>query len=297
MSYAIGVDLGGTRIKLIVVSPDGAVITKKIDQTADVGDASWADKIKKMISEAEREQGKTAGAVGLAAPGLAARNFRSIISMPGRLEGLEHLDWTEFLGREKISTMLNDAHAALIGEHWLGAARNYDDAILLTLGTGVGGAILSNGKLMTGHIGRAGHLGHICLDKSGEPDNVNTPGSIESMIGEHSIPQRTRGLFPSSKKLVEAHLAGHKRATEIWLESVHALACAITSFVNILDPEAVIVGGGIAQADDALFKPLAKYMGEMEWRPDGHKVKILPAELNDWAGAFGAARFAMTFEQ
>jgi glucokinase len=245
-----------------------------------------------MIKSAEANLG-AAEWIGLAAPGLAARDHCSIAFMPGRLQGLEGFDWTKFLSRSNAVAVLNDAHAALLGEHWLGAAKGFENAILLTLGTGVGGAILSRGELLTGAIGRAGHLGHICLNPHAPKDIVNTPGSIEMLIGDYTVRERSQGTFDSTKQLVDAHLAGNQIATEIWLKSVYALSCAIASLVNVLDPEAVIIGGGMSSAGHALFEPLQKFLDEVEWRPGGHCVKIMPAQLGDWAGAFGAARFAM----
>jgi glucokinase len=293
MRFAIGLDLGATNIKLVAAKEDGTVLERRNESTQDNSEMPWAEHIKNMIDSVESEIGETATWIGLAAPGLADRNHRAIAFMPERLQGLEGLDWTVFSKRAYPVTVLNDAHAALYGEHWLGAAAGFENAILLTLGTGVGGAILHRGELMTGTIGRAGHLGHICLDPHAPKDIVNMPGSIEMLIGDYTIAERSHGLFHSTKALVEAHRAGDQRATEIWMESVHALGCAIASLVNVLDPEVVIIGGGISRAGDALFDPLQKLMDEIEWRPGGHRVKIVPAKLDDWAGAFGAARFAM----
>ena len=293
MNFALGLDLGGTNIKLVCVNANGEVLDQRSLATQDDARAAWAEHVKSLIATIEQERGASAKWLGLAAPGLATRDHRAIAFMPGRMQGLEQLDWTDFLQRATRVPVLNDAHAALLGEHWLGAARNFENAILLTLGTGVGGAILSQGKLLTGTIGRAGHLGHICLNLNGEKDIVNTPGSIELLLGDCTVHARSNGLFASTEKLVAAHLAGDARATEIWLASVYALACAIASFINILDPEAVILGGGMSKAGAALFQPLENFLHEVEWRPGGHRVQILPAQLEDWAGAFGAARFAM----
>ncbi len=292
MDFALGIDLGGTNIKLVCVAVNGEVLAQRSIATEDNARAVWSEHVKKLITSIEGERGK-AKWLGLAAPGLATRDHRAIAFMPGRMQGLEQLDWTNYLQREQTVTVLNDAHAALLGEHWLGAARNFENAILLTLGTGVGGAILSHGKLLTGTIGRAGHLGHSCLNLNGEKDIVNTPGSIELLMGDCTILARSNGLFSSTEKLVAAHLAGDEHATRVWNESVYALACALASFINILDPEAVILGGGMSKAGAALFQPLEKFLHEVEWRPGGHRVQILPAQLEDWAGAFGAARFAM----
>jgi glucokinase len=217
----------------------------------------------------------------------------SILSMPGRLQGLEHLDWTNFLHHPQAVPVSNDGHAALAGEAWIGAARGLRDAILLTLGTGVGGAILSDGRILRGHIGRAGHFAHTCLNPEGPASIAGMPGALECAIGNCTIRERTDGRFASTHALLAASAAGDEFARAVWLRSIRALACAIGSFVNILDPEAVLIGGGIAQAGDALFTPLREELARVEWRPGGHAVKILPAALGEWAGAIGAARTAM----
>lgn len=293
MNIAIGVDLGATNIKLIAVKPDGSVLDRRTAPTQDDDAMRWADQVKMMIDALESDWDAEAKWIGLAAPGLAAPDHRSIAIMPERLQGIEGLDWGNYLSHANGVKVMNDAHAALYGERWRGAAKGFENAILLTLGTGVGGAILSRGELLTGTIGRAGHFGHLCLNPEAPKDIVNTPGSIELLIGDCTILTRSKGKFQSTQALVAAHLAGNPAATEIWLKSVYELSCAITSLVNILDPQAVIIGGGIARAGEALFVPLQKFMAEVEWRPGGHCVKILPAQLGDWAGAIGAARFAM----
>jgi glucokinase len=209
-----------------------------------------------------------------------------------KLQGLEGFNWTAALERKIAIPMLNDAHAALLGEAWLGAARGRQHAILFTLGTGVGGAILIDGKPWRGTIGRAGHLGHATVDLDGASTITGMPGGIEVMIGECTLRERTGGRYPSTEALVAAHRAGDADATKIWRRSVYALACAIASAINVIDPEVVVIGGGIAQAGDALFAPLAAELDRVEWRPGGHRVPIVPATLGEWAGALGAARHA-----
>jgi glucokinase len=213
--------------------------------------------------------------------------------MPGRLQGLEGLDWTRHLGTPRPVPVLNDAHAALLGEAWLGAARGFRDVILLTLGTGVGGACLADGRLLRGHISRAGHFGHICLDPDGAQDICNLPGSLEDAIGNCTLPARSGARFATTHDLVKAHTQGDALASRVWLKSVRALACGIASLVNVLDPEAAIVGGGVARAGAALFDPLEKFLDEVEWRPGAHRVKVLPAQLGEFAGAFGSAWHGM----
>ena len=189
--------------------------------------------------------------------------------------------------------VLNDAHAALIGEVWKGAARDMKDVILLTLGTGVGGAALVDGKLLTGHIGRGGHFGHISLDADGELNPMNCPGSLENAIGECTIKKRCNQKFQSTRELVEAHLAGNADATKVLNQSLRGLAAGIASLINILDPEAVILSGGITQGGSAILAPVEARLEEIEWRPGGHKVKLLIAENQDWAGAYGALHRAI----
>jgi glucokinase len=292
MNYSIGVDLGGTNIKIVVVSNDGEVLEFLSCDTADA-EGSWAQTIKQNLHEIETRRGESPCHVGIASPGLAAKDGRSIAHMQGRLNGIEGFVWTDFLDSPRIVYVLNDAHAALLGELWQGAARGYRNVILLTLGTGVGGAVLADGRLIKGHIGRTGHLGHISLNPDGAPDIVGTPGSLEEMIGNYNISQRSAGRFDSTRQLVEAHLGGDSEATKIWLRSIFHLAAAVASFINAFDPEIVIVGGGIARAGSALFEPLSKYLDQFEWRPMGQRVPVISALLGEKAGAIGAAYHAI----
>jgi len=292
MSYSIGVDLGGTNIKIVVISNDGNELEYLTCDTADAA-GSWAQTIKQNVDEIQNQRGQSPCHIGLAAPGLAASDGRSIAYMQGRLKGLQGFVWQHFLDSAAPVVVLNDAHAALLGEAWRGAAKGYRNVILLTLGTGVGGAVLVEGRLIKGQIGRAGHLGHVTVYSDGSPDIVNTPGSLEQMIGNYNIAERSGGRFSSTRLLVEAHLRGDKEATTVWLRSIFHLAAAIASFINAFDPEIVIVGGGIAKAGPALFDPLRKELDRFEWRPLGHTVQVVPAALGEKAGAIGAAYYGI----
>lgn len=290
MRIGIGVDLGGTQIKARALTERGEELARCVSPTDDGTSAEvplFAERVREMVAKLEIEIGSKAAAVGVSAPGLTASDGRSIATMPGRMKGLEGLDWSVWLGRPV--PVLNDAHAALLGEVWHGAARGLNDAILLTLGTGVGGAIWAGGQLLRGSIGRAGHFGHLCLDVSGARTIAGIPGGLEDWIGNHNIQQRTNGRFATTHDLVAAYASGDSQAAEIWLRSVRALGCAVASLINIVDPEAVIIGGGIARAGDSLFKPLAEILDECEWRPGGHRVNIIPVQLGEWAGTSGAA--------
>ena len=233
-------------------------------------------------------------AIGLAAPGLAAQDASRIDYMPGRMEALQGLDWTQALAAPCPVRVLNDAHAALLGEAWCGAAQDARNVAMFTLGTGVGGALLCDGHLLRGAIGRAGHLGHISLDPEGAPGITRCAGALEDAIGNHNLVLRSGGRFEETLELVRA--SEHDvSARAIWEQSVRALGAAIVSIINVVDPELVVIGGGIAAAGDALFRPLHAYLDAHEWRPGGHRVTLVPAALGEVAGALGAARFALNF--
>src|SRR6185369_1889866 len=243
---AIGIDLGGTNIKAIAVEADGKALTQTNLGFEAETQMDWANKIRGLLRDIQSRPPSTNVAgeslllsdapVGVSAPGLPSSDQRSISHMPSRLGGLEGLNWTEFLGVRHPVPVLNDAHAALLGECWKGAAQGFQNVIMLTLGTGVGGAAMGDGKLLRGHLGRAGHWGHICLNPQGTPDVTGAHGSLEIAIGNCTVRTRSHGRFDSTHDLVAAYRAGDREARLIWLKSVRELACAIISFINILDP-------------------------------------------------------------
>ena len=289
--YVIGCDIGVTNTKIVCVSPAGSILSRQISPTeADTDD--WPTRVKRHVDELQEQRG-TAQCVGVAAPGIAQPFGSHIRWMQGRLKGVEGLDWEQYLGRgghDDHVPVLNDAQAALLGEVWLGAARGFRNVAMLTLGTGVGGALMVDGRLLRGAIGRAGHLGHISLDPDGPPDVTNCPGSLEHAIGNVTLAERTGGRFTSTHDLIAAHRRGDDPgATAAWLKSVRALGAGVTSIINVADPDVVVIGGGIASAGEALFQPLAKFLDGYEWRPHGHRVRVVPAALGEYAGALGAA--------
>ncbi len=286
----LGIDVGGTRIKGIAVDASGRILAEESTPTEDSAAGRWRDNVR---SACERLQQRVPGiaAAGLCAPGLAARDERSIARMPGRMHGIEGFAWDRFLGLP--TAVLNDAHAALVGEAWLGAARGVDNVLLLTLGTGVGGAAIVDGRLLRGHLGRAGHFGHVSLDPAGPGDAVGTPGSLEDAIGDLTVRARSGGRFSDTLALTQAAQAGDAEARRVWEDSLRALAAAIVSLINALDPQRIVIGGGIAQAGDALFAPLRAHVARHEWRPAGHTVALVAAQLGAHAGALGAARHAL----
>ena len=287
VTHAVGIDIGGTRVKSVLI--DGhATIVSHDERDSVEGAQAFMALVRSIVDSLTAD---SAMPIGIACPGLAQPDHHAIACMPGRMRGLERLDFGSELDREVF--VLNDAHAATLGETLIGAGKGYRHVVMLTLGTGVGGGVVIDGRLYTGATGRAGHFGHMTINAAGALDICNMPGSIEDAIGNHNITQRSNGRFSSTHELIDAVKDDDAEACAIWHRSIDALATAIASLINTFDPEAVVIGGGISAAGDLLFEPLAKAMDRVEWRPLGQAVAILPAQLGVQAGALGAALFAL----
>jgi len=288
---AIGVDLGGTRIKGVLLNADGKILQQVYTPTNDGDDTIWKNAITKTIRELRAFSDTREISIGISAPGISNEKNTAIAYMPGRLQGLENFEWSDFL--QQPVWVLNDAISALMAEAKLGAAKDKRNAILLTLGTGVGGALLIEGKPYQGAFHKAGHLGHIVIDQEGEPDVTGIPGSLENAIGNVTIQKRSLGRFQSTHELLDAYRKGDYFAQWVWLTSVRKLAIGIASFTNAISPECVILGGGITECDKDLFEPLESFLSLYEWRIGGNKTEIKKAFFGDMAGAIGAACFAL----
>ncbi len=288
---SIGIDLGCTNIKGVLVDSDGNILAQQREETNEQDDQHWKKAVASMIKSLQAQFPDQVKTIGLSAPGLANESNTCISVMPGRLPGLENFNWSDFTD-ERIY-VLNDAHAALMAEASYGAAKGMKHVVLFTLGTGVGGGILINGELYQGISQMAGHLGHATVDAdSSGVDNINMPGSLEDAIGNLSVSQRSMGKFKTTFELVEAFQRGEYYATWLWLSSVRKLAISIASAINILSPEVVVIGGGISLAGNDLMKPLQEFLDLHEWRPGGKKTPVKLAQFSDLAGAIGAAGFA-----
>ena len=288
----IGVDLGGTRIKTVALDPDRQTLHKMYTPTNDGAGYQWKDTVKASIDEITGKLGIVDFVAGISAPGIPNKENDCISHMPGRLDGLENFCWSDYLGHR--TWVINDAVAALMAEATLGAARSKRNVVMLTLGTGVGGAILIDGKPYQGAFQKAGHIGHITLDSDHATDITGIPGSLEDAIGNCTVQQRSLGKFDDTHQLLEAYRAGDHFARWVWLTSVRKLAIAIASITNMLSPECIVIGGGIMEAGSDLTEPLDSFLSLYEWRAGGNRVEIVKAQFNDMAGAIGAACFAST---
>lgn len=289
--YIVGIDLGGTRIKGVLINEKGAIIEQIYEPTNDrTGD--WKVAIKLAVEVLKAKSPAPISAVGMSAPGLPNAENTAIAYYPDRLQGLENFEWESYLGEK--TCVLNDAHAAVMAELGFGVAKGKKNVVLLTLGTGVGGGIVINGELYQGLHQKAGHIGHTTVDSSDfSPSILNMPGSIEEAIGNYSVEKRSLGKFKSTHELVQAYQQNDTWGTYVWLTSVQKLAVILASLTNILSPEIIVLGGGISDADDALFRPLSIFMDFYEFRGNNPATPIVKAQFGNMAGAMGAASFAM----
>lgn len=291
-NFAIGIDLGGTRIKGVVIDADGNMLHQIYTPTNDGEGEVWKEAVAVTVRSLKEKLNIDKMIVGISAPGLPNKENTAIAFMPGRLEGLENFIWSNYL--QCPAYVLNDGVAALVAEAKSGAAKNSINAVMVTLGTGVGGALLIHGKPYQGSFNKAGHIGHMVIDSNGDCDVTGMPGSLEEAIGNCSVNKRSSGKFNSTKELIEAADNGDVFAKEVWFTSVRKLALSLASVSNFISPDTIVVGGGIAESNDDLFIPLNKWFDEFEWQPGGIRPQIVKAALGDLAGAMGAACFALS---
>jgi len=291
MKFAIGIDLGGTRIKGSAVDTDGNILHRLYTPTYDGDGAVWKHAVADTVNDLLRKIEGDGSVIGISAPGLPSDDNTTIAYMPGRMQGLENFSWKEFLQRPTY--VLNDAVAALIAETTSGAAKNKKHVVMLTLGTGVGGAVMIDGKPYLGAFNKAGHIGHMVINDERDRDVTGMPGSLEECIGNCTVEKRSKGKFTSTHELLDAYRNDDEFAKQVWLMSVKKLAIGLASASNFISPDTIVVGGGIAEANDDLFIPLNKWFDEFEWQPGGIRPQIVKAVHADLSGAIGAACFAM----
>ena len=291
MNMAIGIDMGGSRVKGVAVDADGNILHRLYTDIDHKDGALWKKVVADTMNELLARLHVKTSVIGISAPGLPDDNNTAIAFMPGRMRGLENFIWKDFL--HQPAYVLNDAVAAMIAEAKFGSAKKRKHVVMLTLGTGVGGAILIDGKPYQGAFHKAGHMGHMVINDEGGTDVTGMPGSLEECIGNCSILKRSKGRFSSTSEMMIAYRKGDTEAKEVWLKSVRQLAIGLASITNILSPQIIVLGGGITEAGDDLFDPLNEYMAQYEWRAGGNKVEIKKATYGDLSGAIGAACFAM----
>ncbi|MEO3706538.1 ROK family protein [Trichormus azollae] len=297
MQQVIGIDLGGTAIKLGRFTKDGNCLQSlTVDTprpaTPEAVLFAMVDAIATLTKgNAQIDPDNQTIAIGVGTPGpadAAGRVAKVAINLAG-WHDVPLADWLE-AKTSKPTIIGNDANCAGLGEAWLGAGRNFQNLILLTLGTGVGGAIILDGKLFVGHQGAAGELGLITLNPDGPTCHSGNHGSLEEHTSISAIRRRT-GKEPA--ELAKLAQNGNPEALTFWQNYGTDLGIGLTSLIYVLTPQAVIIGGGIS-ASFKFFLPAMQ--AEIEKRvlsTSRVSLQILPAELGNSAGIVGAAKLAL----
>jgi glucokinase len=290
MTEVIGIDLGGTAIKLGRFTEDGTCLQSLTVPTPQP--AYPDDTIDMMIYAIEKLAPGMVNikAIGVGTPGpadAAGRVAKIAINLAGWIDIPVA---TLIQSRTGVPTVVgNDGNCAGLGENWLGAGRNYRNSILLTLGTGVGGAVFLNGTLFTGHAGSAGELGLITLNPAGHPCKSGNNGSLEQSLSGQAI-RRITGKEPNELGILAA--AGDRSALEFWDSYGQNLGIGLTSIIYMLTPEVAIIGGGIS-ASAKYFLPAAKREIDRRVMATSRPgFKLIEAELGNQAGITGAAKLA-----
>lgn len=285
----IGIDLGGTAIKLGRFDWKGTCLQSL---TVPTPQPATPEAVLLALVEAIEsvDPSREAVAIGLGTPGPADAAGR-IARVAINLDGWRDIPLAEWLEAktDRPTILANDANCAGLGEFWLGAGKLFHNVIILTLGTGVGGAIILDGRLFVGHDGAAGELGLITLNPDGPECNSGNRGSLEQYTSVRAIRRRT-GLEPD--ELGARAAAGDRSAIQFWQEYGRDLGAGIASLVYVLTPQAVIIGGGVS-ASAAFFFPTIEAELERRVLPSSRAgLRLLPAELGNQAGIVGAAKLA-----
>ncbi|QYX31816.1 ROK family protein [Sphaerospermopsis torques-reginae] len=289
MTNVIGIDLGGTAIKLGRFTADGNCLQSVTVDTPQPATPE-AVLLKMIEAIAQIDPDNQSIAIGVGTPGpadAAGRVAKVAINLVG-WHDVPLADWLE-AKTGKPTILANDANCAGLGEAWLGAGRNFQHLILLTLGTGVGGAIILDGKLFVGHQGAAAELGLITLNPDGPTCNSGNQGSLEQYASISAIRRRTGKEPAELGKLAEN---ADIEALTFWQEYGKDLGIGLTSLIYVLTPQAVIIGGGVS-ASFEYFLPAMQAEIEKRVLPTSRiGLQILPAELGNSAGMVGAAKLA-----
>lgn len=309
---AIGVDIGGTSVKLGLVSVSGRVVLRDSFLTAQgSGRARLLEKlgthIQSFRKEAARRGFKVVG-VGIGAPGPIHVQRGFVHSFPN-IPGWKNTPLKKII-QKRIHLPVwvdNDANLMALAEYCFGAGRGSRNVIALTLGTGIGGGLVINGKLFHGHVFSAAELGHLIINENGPLCACGNRGCVEAYVGNRpfvrEVKRRLREGAPSllktwlkDKKLsltpllvAQAARKGDPFSKKMWHETGVHLGTALAGLCNILNPEKVILGGGIAQNGALIFKPVIATIRKKAFPIAARSVRVVPAKLGVDAGLVGAA--------
>ncbi|MDQ6887359.1 MAG: ROK family protein [Gemmatimonadota bacterium] len=319
--YIVGVDVGGTNIVVGVMPSDGSrtLAVRDHPTQAEGGAEGVVDRIVSMIEQVMRDVSASEGAapadfvgVGMGAPGPLDRERGVVVVAP-------NLGWHDFPLRDVIAdrvklpvTLDNDANCATLGEWWRGAAQGGRNVIGVTIGTGIGGGIVLDGALYHGSSDVAGEIGHTTIEAAGRYCRCGNYGCLEAYASGPAIALRAREALERDeisvlRKLVDGHLErltaadvydaanrGDALALEIVRDTARFLGTGVANLLNTLNPDVVVIAGGVTRAGDRLFEPLRAEVRRRAFRPAVTACRIVPGSLPGTAGVVGAVA---TFKQ
>ena len=304
----LAADLGGTHLRVALVDDTGRIL-EQLKQETPKGDSAELI-VDALASAAKKWQSDQLPVVAasLMVPGavdcdmavvVQAPNLPSLVNFRLKAALEDRLGWPVFLE--------NDANAAAVGEMWLGAARGCRDVVSVTLGTGVGGGVILDGKLWRGAHGSAGEIGHTTVDPfSGVKCKCGNTGCLEMFASATAIVRMTReGLssFPYStlnngeltaEKVYDAGRSGDELALAIFKRFGMYLGIGLANLINLIDPQVIVITGGVVNGWDLFAEEMYRQVTERAFRATAQQVKIARAECGDNAGLLGAARLAFT---
>ena len=302
--YVLAGDVGGTNLRIAAVDPEGAILHLSEASTSRSGIAD--DIVDGIVAGAEKCVDAIGGtappAFGLALPALVHTSVGIVMSSPNlpQLNGIELAD--AVADRLQMRVVLeNDATAAAIGEHWMGATTSAENSVFVTLGTGVGGGLILNGKPYRGIDGTAGEIGHICVEPEGLKCGCGSNGCVEQYASATAIARMASELaskagasrvYPAAHDVYDAAVKGDACAIEAFRMMGRYLGIALAGLVDVLNPELIAIGGGAAAGWDLFIDHVRTEIRNRAFRPPAERVAIVRASLGGSAGILGAARVA-----
>jgi glucokinase len=295
-TYSIGVDLGGTNLRAASVSRDGAILERSGGATPiEEGPRAVVDDIVGSIENLRRRFGdRNLAGIGIGVPGFI-RMETGVIAGWGNAPAFNGYPMRDEIEKRLATKVIleNDANAAALGEKWMGAGKDVDDLVLLTLGTGIGGGIIASGRILHGYLGMAGELGHLTISPNGNPCGCGNNGCLEKHASATAIAAMGRlvNLGPdlTSKNVYQLAVEGSERARAVFRTMGEALGIALAGLVNIFNFPLYLLSGGPLPAWE-FFAPAM--LDEVKRRSFTYRIaptRIEPAKLGNEAGLYGAA--------
>ena len=295
-NFSIGLDLGGTNLRAAAVDRSGKLLDRVSGKTAwSAGrEAILSDMTDAIVTLRERCGAKSLAGIGVAVPGFILLK-EGVIRNSNNLASLEDFPIRDEMSRRLGAPVIleNDANAAGLGEKWIGAGRGIDDLVLLTLGTGIGGAIIANGKVLRGFLGMAGELGHITVVPNGNPCGCGNRGCVEKHASATAVTAMAKllglGDGLTAKQVYSLALAGNEKARTIFVSMGEALGIALAMLINTFNFPLYLLSGGVLGAWDLFAPAMLEEARRRSFTFRTTDTRIEKAELGNEAGLFGAA--------